>query len=151
MVDATKTAKPRTTRPRRTRQQAPARKQEPAEAAARKRAAPARTATVNLPFVTAEFRVPDIHLPKPHVPSRGEVSGAMNVAKSSLPKPERLAFYTGLGVLAVVGAIEWPVAAAIGVGTVIAQRAVRARRKSDEGWPAGMAGEGGRSGGRGTA
>jgi hypothetical protein len=42
-----------------------------------------------------------------------------------LPPPERLVFYGGLGVAAVLGAIDWPVAAAIGLGTMIARRTGR--------------------------
>ncbi len=37
-----------------------------------------------------------------------------------LPPREDLAFFAGVGALAVVGALEWPVAAAIGVGHALA-------------------------------
>jgi hypothetical protein len=40
-----------------------------------------------------------------------------------LPPPERLAFYGALAAGAVFGIIDWPVAAAIGLGTIIARRA----------------------------
>ena len=62
------------------------------------------------------------HVPMPHV-NRQEVGQAVDTAKSFLPPPERIAYYGGLGALAVAGLIEWPVAAAIGVGILIAQRA----------------------------
>lgn len=39
-----------------------------------------------------------------------------------VPPPERLAYYTGIGVLAAIGLIEWPVAAVIGVGHVLADQ-----------------------------
>src|SRR5262245_12018121 len=39
-----------------------------------------------------------------------------------LPSPPRLIYYAGLGTLAAVGVIEWPVAAAIGVGVWIVGR-----------------------------
>jgi hypothetical protein len=39
-----------------------------------------------------------------------------------LPPRNRLLYYGGLGVAAVVGAIEWPVAIAVGAGLEIAQR-----------------------------
>lgn len=39
-----------------------------------------------------------------------------------VPPPDQLAFYGVLGVLAGVGAIEWPVAVAIGVGQAVLAR-----------------------------
>jgi hypothetical protein len=39
-----------------------------------------------------------------------------------LPPPDRLAFYGALAAGAVFGIIDWPVAAAIGLGTIIARR-----------------------------
>lgn len=38
-----------------------------------------------------------------------------------LPPPKRLAFYGGLGALALVGALDWPVAAAIGAAAAVAR------------------------------
>jgi hypothetical protein len=76
-----------------------------------------RSATVNLPFVTAQFRVPDVH-----APSRGDLGAAARGARSMLPSTKSMLFFGGLAATAVVGAIEWPVAAAIGVGTALASR-----------------------------
>jgi hypothetical protein len=81
------------------------------------RAEAARTATLNLPFVTAQFRAPDLH-----VPSRDEIGAAARDARSMLPSRKAMLFYGGLAVTAAVGAIEWPGAAAIGVGTAVASR-----------------------------
>lgn len=53
------------------------------------------------------------------------VEDAGRVVAGYLPPADRLAFYGGLGVAAVLGAIDWPVAAAIGIGTVIARKAGR--------------------------
>jgi hypothetical protein len=82
----------------------------------------AHTATVKLPFVTAQFRRPDVHLP-----DRDDLAGAVNTVRETvwenLPSREQMAYYGGLGLLAVFAVIEWPVAAAIGVGTLVAQRA----------------------------
>ena len=39
-----------------------------------------------------------------------------------VPPPERLAIYAALGGLAVVGLVDWPVALAMGVGSVIVAR-----------------------------
>ncbi len=93
----------------------------PAEEAARPKAPEARkTATLNLPFVTAEFRMPKLHLP-----GRREVADAGRTVVGFLPPPSRLAYYGGLGMVAALGVIEWPVAVAIGAGTWIAQRGRR--------------------------
>jgi hypothetical protein len=95
---------------------------------------------VNLPFVTATFRVPQFRAPQVKVPHlrvpeaidpRPLVSQARGVAtmfRSALPPPKQLAYYTGLGVLAAAEIVEWPVALAIGAGTVIAQHASRAHQ-----------------------
>jgi hypothetical protein len=42
------------------------------------------------------------------------------VGTVTLPSRDQLAFYGGLGVLAVAGVIEWPVAAVVGVGHLLA-------------------------------
>lgn len=83
-----------------------------------------RQFTLNLPFVHIQVRPPELHLPHIELPqvSRRDVEQAVDIARSFLPPPERLAYYGGLGVLAALGVIEWPVAAAIGAGTMIAQR-----------------------------
>lgn len=82
-----------------------------------------RTATVTLPFVTAEFRAPEIHLPSLPVraPDRDDLSGAVSAIRAHLPSPGQAAYYAGLGALGALQLIEWPVALAIGVGTVVAQ------------------------------
>ena len=54
---------------------------------------------------------------------RGNVSGMVDTVRTNLPSREEMAYYGGLGLLAALSVIEWPVAAAIGVGTVVAQRA----------------------------
>jgi hypothetical protein len=100
-----------------------------------------RDRTLNLPFVTATFHVPDVRLPRPPMPrvpvpsvprvGRAEATHAAKVAAGYLPAPERLAYYAGLGVLGVAGLIEWPVAAAIAAGTVVAQRGRREQRHEE--------------------
>ncbi|MFF3671454.1 hypothetical protein [Microtetraspora malaysiensis] len=78
--------------------------------------------TLNLPMVSLQFHRPQMpHVEMPHM-SRQEVGHAVDVARSFLPPPERVIYYGGLGALAVLGVLEWPVAAAIGVGTMLAQR-----------------------------
>ncbi|MDQ3761716.1 MAG: hypothetical protein M3460_08445 [Actinomycetota bacterium] len=78
----------------------------------------ARTATVTLPFVTAQFRMPEVRM-----------DSAVRAVRSSLPTPERAAYYGGLAALAAFSVIDWPVAAAIGVGTEIARRAATEQRR----------------------
>jgi hypothetical protein len=58
--------------------------------------------------VAAAQEVHTLHLALPWV---GEVS---------LPSADEIAFVAGIGALAVVGAIEWPVAAVLGVGRLLA-------------------------------
>lgn len=78
----------------------------------------AHSVTVELPGVTAEFHRPDVH-----IPDRDEVTFAVNTVRGYLPSPARVVYYSGLGVLTLLEVIEWPVAAAIGMGVVFAQRA----------------------------
>jgi hypothetical protein len=76
-----------------------------------------RTATLNLPFVTAQFRAPRLHMP-----GRGDMDSAARGARSLLPSPKAALYFGALAVTAAAGVIEWPVAAAIGVGTALASR-----------------------------
>jgi hypothetical protein len=49
-----------------------------------------------------------------------------------LPPPKRLAFYGGLGALAVVGALDWPVAVAIGAAAAVARGSKNGDRRKSE-------------------
>lgn len=53
------------------------------------------------------------------------------IGKVTVPPPDQLAFYGVLGVLAGVGAIEWPVAVAIGVGQAVVARHVNGEPHAD--------------------
>ena len=53
---------------------------------------------------------------------------AAQAVLANLPPAERLLYYGGLGVLATVGVLEWPVAAAVGAGVWVAGRTRSARR-----------------------
>lgn len=91
--------------------------------------------TLDLPLLSIQVRPPDVRLPRvemPHV-SRQEIGHYADAARTFLPPPDRIAYYGALGALAVFGVVDWPVAAAIGVGTVIAQR--RRREPSAAGSP----------------
>ena len=76
-----------------------------------------RSATVNLPFVAAQFRVPDLH-----APGREELGRVAQGARSMLPSGKSMLFFGGLAATAIAGVIEWPVAAAIGVGSALASQ-----------------------------
>ncbi|WP_206443217.1 hypothetical protein [Candidatus Protofrankia californiensis] len=82
------------------------------------------TATLRTPFATARVEIP-------RAPGT-----SMKVGPIRLPSPAQTAFYVGLGVLAVTEVVEWPIAAAIGAGTYVAQRsragASAARTKSQQ-------------------
>jgi hypothetical protein len=77
---------------------------------------------VHLPFVTAEFHRP--HIPGPRKAGR-EVQDAAGRVLHAVPRPGRTAYFGGLGLAAVVGVLEWPVAVAIGIGTAVARGARR--------------------------
>lgn len=72
---------------------------------------------VPVPVLTPHMKV--MHIP---TPGMSYVGDAGRIVAGYMPPPERLAFYGGLGIAAVLGAIDWPVAAAIGIGTMIARR-----------------------------
>ncbi|QUH02210.1 hypothetical protein HUO13_16655 [Saccharopolyspora erythraea] len=74
--------------------------------------------TVNLPGVTAQF-----HQPDHYIPTRDDLAGAVSTVRSYLPSGKAMVFYGGLGALAAFDVLAWPVAAAIGVGTALAQQA----------------------------
>lgn len=79
-----------------------------------------RTATVNLPFVTAQFRAPELHMPRVHMPDRQEINNTLRTVGSYLPPPRKVLYYGGLALAAALEVIEWPVAAAVAVGTAVA-------------------------------
>lgn len=83
--------------------------------------------TVPVPVLTPHVKVFKVHVP---APGMSYVTDAGHLAASYLPPPERMVFYGGLGVAAVMGAIDWPVAAAIGIGTMLARRALRRNGRS---------------------
>ncbi|MBX6768075.1 MAG: hypothetical protein IRY90_13145 [Actinomadura rubrobrunea] len=77
-----------------------------------------------------------VRVPTPHLGLSGhQVVDAGKAVASSLPPPGRLAYYTGLGALAVFGLVDWPVAAAIGVGVAVARRATRGQQRTGQARP----------------
>jgi hypothetical protein len=73
-------------------------------------------ASIPIPYLTRKDVAANVQAAESAMPSMQQVR---------IPPPERLVFYGGLGALAVVGAVEWPVAAAIGVATMVARRGRR--------------------------
>jgi hypothetical protein len=67
-----------------------------------------RTATVRLPRLAMSM------------PRGAEVGAAVRNATSRLPEPKKALYYGGLAALAALELVEWPVVAAIGLGTVLA-------------------------------
>jgi hypothetical protein len=68
-------------------------------------------------------------MPAPHLrmPSAAQNAAkrtafGLGMVRANLPKPRQIVYYGALGGLAAVGAIEWPVAAAIGAGVWVASR-----------------------------
>ncbi|MER7005973.1 hypothetical protein ABT297_23435 [Dactylosporangium sp. NPDC000555] len=71
----------------------------------------------------ARIRVPVVHLPMSSArPLIAEARWVLKAAASALPPPPRLLYYGGVGVLAALGVLEWPVAGALAVGLWIAGR-----------------------------
>lgn len=101
----------------------------PATPPSAEKTAPAETRerksfTVNLPLVTMEFRAPHMpkaQMPHPHMPHMTKEQ----MPKPHMPRADHVAYYGGLGALAAFEVIEWPVAAAIGIGTAVAERVRR--------------------------
>lgn|GEM_PF-5489982 len=94
----------------------------------------ARGATVRLPFLTARFELgrPAAAEAEAEVvtvaPGALEVLSAEPVGPVPVVSPGKVAYYVGLGLLAAVEIIEWPVVAAIAAGTYVAQHSGLAGR-----------------------
>jgi hypothetical protein len=97
------------------------------QSAAAKSSTASRSATLEAPGVRAEVQ-PD------KLPGAGYVRSAVGTVREYLPSQENLpsreqaVFYGGLGALAIFSVIEWPVAVAIGAGTLVSQRATSGAR-----------------------
>jgi hypothetical protein len=78
--------------------------------------------SVRLPVVHA--RVPMVRVQPPEA-AAAQTRWMAQAVRANLPSTERLVYYGGLAALAVAGMLEWPVAAAVGVGVWVATRAGR--------------------------
>jgi hypothetical protein len=74
-----------------------------------------------VPLVNVRVPVLGVRIPGVATAKR-ETKAAAGVVRSYLPPMERLAYYGGLGAAAVLGVLEWPVAAAAGAGVWVATR-----------------------------
>ena len=72
-----------------------------------------------VPVLVPWLRVVRLRLPVPRTVASGAGS-AMSTVRGHLPDQDRLAYYGGLAALAALGLVEWPVAAAVGVGVWVA-------------------------------
>lgn len=82
--------------------------------AEQRRSEAARGTTIPVP-------VPEVHTRQVAVPGKLE-EAKQALAGRRRPPGQLLAFYGALAAGAVFGAIDWPVAAAVGVGTIVARR-----------------------------
>jgi hypothetical protein len=79
----------------------------------------------------AELPVPNLKVPVVHLnaPSARSVLDqtrwTARTVVSAIPEPKRLLYYGGVGALAVLGILEWPVAAAAAAGVWVATHSVR--------------------------
>ncbi|KAA5834501.1 hypothetical protein ABT337_32215 [Saccharopolyspora hirsuta] len=80
---------------------------------------------IPVPYVTAELHTTKIQLPKvPGLPSGKDLASAVETVRGQLPSRDQMLFYGGLTAAAAFSVIEWPVAAAIGIGNALVQRSV---------------------------
>jgi hypothetical protein len=71
------------------------------------------------------LRLPHVDLPSPATAAARQTAHAVGMVRGRVPVPRRLVYYGALGVMAAVGALEWPVAAAIGAGVWVTGRTVQ--------------------------
>jgi hypothetical protein len=89
---------------------------------------PARDETGLLGWTSMTVPVVNVQVPmlRARVPGLGaraaEARWAAQAVRANLPPTGRLLYYGGLGLMATVGVLEWPVAAAVGVGVWLAGR-----------------------------
>ncbi|MDI2028008.1 hypothetical protein QFW96_05280 [Saccharopolyspora sp. TS4A08] len=77
-------------------------------------------ASIPVPYVTASWHT--TRIPLPEMPGRDNLASTVTAVRSNLPSPEQMLFYGGLTAAAALSVIEWPVAAAIGIGAAVMRR-----------------------------
>jgi hypothetical protein len=90
--------------------------------AARKASTSRRTEQSQSGGTSSAVRMHTAHtdLPIPYF-TPGDLTANAHAITSHLPPPRQLALYGGLGALALAGAVDWPVALAIGAATAVAR------------------------------
>ena len=83
-------------------------------------AAQSSGASIPVPYVTAQLHTAQISLPE--LPGRENLTSTVTAVRSALPSRDQLLFYSGLTAAAALSVIEWPVAAAIGIGAAVVRR-----------------------------
>jgi hypothetical protein len=73
---------------------------------------------VEVPMV--HVRIPVLGVRVPHPAALASTRWGAQALRAYLPPTQRLAYYGGLGLMAAVGVLDWPVAAAAGVGVWVA-------------------------------
>ncbi|WP_090947188.1 hypothetical protein [Nonomuraea jiangxiensis] len=81
-----------------------------------------RGVTLDLPVLSL-----NVHPPNVSRQQVAQVVGTVAGTTRSILRPDHLVYYGGLAALAAFEVIEWPVAAAIGAGLVVAERSGRRR------------------------
>lgn len=76
-----------------------------------------RGMTVTVPLTSLQIRIPP--LPQVGIP---DIAAAAEKIRAAMPPAPELAYFAGLGLLGLFSVIDWPVALAVGAGTVIAQQ-----------------------------
>jgi hypothetical protein len=79
---------------------------------------------VTVPLVNVRVPVLRAHIPGSDM-AKQQTKWAAQAMRSYLPPVERILYYGGVGTMAVVGALEWPVAVAAGAGVWVATRGRR--------------------------
>ncbi|PWI11157.1 hypothetical protein DIZ27_07070 [Streptomyces sp. NWU339] len=90
-----------------------------------------RTGGKLLQFRTAHARVPIPYVTPGDMFSDARKGAPASTATSLLPSPRKLAFYGLLGAMAVVEAVEWPIAVAVGAATEVITREQAARQRAE--------------------
>jgi len=86
---------------------------------------------VTLPLVGA--RVPIVRVRVGDGGAAKQVRSVARAAGSVVPPTGQLLYYGGLGLLALVGVLEWPVAAVAGLGVFVASRSWQRSGPADNG------------------
>jgi hypothetical protein len=88
-----------------------------------KSAGASSAAAIPVPYLTAQLHTHRVELPS--LPGSTQVTETVTAVRDRLPSTETMLFYGGLTAAAAFSVIEWPVAAAIGIGTAVVQRGTR--------------------------